>query len=215
MSQSSITVASAERKVTKTGKTYMGFTDSDGQLWSSWESQVWPNIKAGAQFDIEWEQSGKFRNIHSMRFTGDVEPPPPPEPVINQQKQQSIERQHAITKVVDLYIAGKLADDNPIVEAAMRYLTQQVMGAGNAAVQKVMESPMVAAAKGMGAKESGRDAAGKVAAGIKTLGALRQALAKLGCETEAEQLSAIAAESFAEVTDFSGAYIFAWEQKHG
>jgi hypothetical protein len=102
----SIVVASAEKKTSKTGKPYVFFNDADGHPWTSWEAEVWPLIKPGAKFDIEWVQKGEYKNISSMVFRGETEPPPLPEPPINHEKQESIEAQNARTNLTNLSVGG-------------------------------------------------------------------------------------------------------------
>lgn len=115
-----ITVAAAERKQTASGKSYVAFIDANGGKWTSWDADIWPLIKPGAQFDLDWARSrdGKYKNITSMVFRGEEAPPPPPEPAINQQKQASIEAQNARTNLTNLFIAGKL-DEYPLVKSTL------------------------------------------------------------------------------------------------
>jgi hypothetical protein len=61
-----------------------------------------------------------------------------------------------------------------------------------------------------------REEAEAIARGIKTVGGLRVALAKLGLDTQATQLAALNCQSFDEVkNDIAGAYLLAWEVQHG
>ena len=76
----------------------------------------------------------------------------PFEPQINQQKQTSIETQHAITKVVELRVGNVIDDDDPLYKAALSYIKDRVMGADNRVTQKAT-SPLVEAAKDAGAEE--------------------------------------------------------------
>jgi len=145
---SSVTVSTVEPKVSSGGKNYLLFTDSTGKKWTFWNGQdkVWGLIKPGAQFDIEWEQDGKYQNIKGMTFKGEVPPPPPPEPPISHEKQASIEAQNARTNLTALCIAGKLT------EAEETKLIMQLCSF--AGIHYDTEEPLVEAVKAQGGVET-------------------------------------------------------------
>ena len=108
---STVTVVAAENKTTKVNnKPYVAFTDSTGTKWTSWDAKLWQLIRPGAQFDIEWEQDGKYQNIKSMTFKGEVEPPPPQEPAISHEKLESNLAMNARNNLTALDVVGKLSD---------------------------------------------------------------------------------------------------------
>jgi len=214
----SIVVASAEKKTSKTGKPYMFFNDADGNPWTSWEAVAWPLIKPGAKFDIEWVQKGEYKNISSMVFRGETEPPPVPEPPINHEKQESIEGQNARTNLCLLF--DHLTDEGisqmSLLQSSLVSQLCSLAGLHFDGSYKAKGGMVQAAIEQGAVVKPDRTAAEKLAKTITTLGKLRTEVAKFGAgyETQEEQEKKLG-QKFDTVSDFAGAYIFAWEQRHG
>lgn len=153
--------------------------------------------------------------------TGDATPEPTPqperqEPMINREKQSSIEAQNARTNLTNLLVAGKLTEASiKALDPLETALVAQLCDRAGVAYRgfKDKQGEMVEPTR---ATDAEREAAAKTAKTITTLGKLRTEVAKLGegYQTQAEQ-EKVFGQPFDSIADFPGAYLVAWEQRYG
>ena len=143
------------------GKAVAGrfLSDFDGNKFKLFGKAA-ESVELGVNYDFEVKSTDKYGSQlidgKTFRKAGEAKPEPrheeSSEPRINQQKQSSIETQHAITKVVELRVGNVIDDDDPLYKAALSYIKDRVMGADNRVAQKAT-SPLVEAVKDAGGVE--------------------------------------------------------------
>ena len=193
-------------------------TAMDGTVYKLWGNSS-KNVSVGTEYEFE-AADGKIDGKTFRPFGQSASVPEKDyEPPINKEKQSSIETQHAATCVTNLYIAGKIDDDSLLVQNLIPYLESKLLPGSH----RAQMSPLVQAAVEVGgvakeivAESQAEDDAREVAEKLKTVGQLRMALAKIGLETQEQQLRAMEVTSFDDVkADIPLAYMTALEAVNG
>lgn len=125
-----IIIATKRELSTKSGKQYIGITDTDGERYSVFKPELFPILQEGAKVQLIGEQNGDFFNVKDVKL---IEKRP--------SREGSIEKQVLAKLVSELWLGGKLNDDDPEVKGLRRW------------IREMLPIGLVEEAKQLGAKE--------------------------------------------------------------
>lgn len=115
---------------TKSGKSYIGITDTDGGRYSIFDPKLFPLLQEGAEVHIIGEEKDGYFNVRDVKSVGEkpIEklPDKPTERPTERSREGSIEKQVLAKLVSELWLGGKLTDDDPEVKGLRRWMKEML-----------------------------------------------------------------------------------------
>lgn len=124
--EKAITIGEIKELTTKTGKPFIGITDTEGNRYNVFVPKLFPFIEAGKQVTLVGEENKGFFDVKDIKETTVDNEVVPKKIEIPNTTNTSIEKQVLAKLVSELWIADKLKDSDPEVKGLRRWMRDRL-----------------------------------------------------------------------------------------